>query len=243
MFLGGRSGKAFDSQIHSIVIEMETKANEQLVIEEFHKEYDIPKSEMRFISPEEALKLYIEENDPVVMPEGVNPFLPIVLIHEFSQPIDQVSAFGKSIPGVIDIISGPTKGPTNYQSTRQYPAWSIAVLSIYMILTCYVVFLFTQLVLQSHENDIEVMILSGAYDHQVMKPYLILAIKNALLSSVIALIFMFLTITLLPVVKSIFYSVNAITIASSILLIIIVGIVIYVIITYIILKLYLNKNT
>ena len=89
---------------------------------------------------------------------------------------------------------------------------------------------------------IKLMKLSGAFEGQIIKPFTVMALKDAVLSSFIAVVLIGLTILSITEFRELFQFVNTIPIALSLLTIVIVAIVIYTVSTYMIVKLYLKNN-
>jgi len=206
-------------------------------------ELDIADSEIEFISASQALELYRASDDAFEALDGENPFLPIaVLTIPKTTQLEEIEQATSAMSSVNDLIVDESYKPTynnRIASMRTILIWLFVIL---LILVCMINYQFINLLLKDKRSTIDLMKLSGAFDHQIIRPFVSIALKDALLSSLVAVVMIGLTIMSVAGLRDLFQFVNTILIALSVLTIVILGIVIYTVSTYMIVKLYLKNN-
>ncbi len=195
-----------------------------------------------YINPKQALERYGSVNDVDNSLLENNPFYPIVVVgvkhqtalveateelaaHDIVQDIYQESTFVNNVNGSLGTIS-------------------IALGILFVIVSILVITILVQFIkitLQEKAEYIELMSLSGAYRNQISRPFLIQSLKDALLSSLMAIVLLVLTFLMIGTFTGYNTFVNAFTIVLIAILMVLSAIVILTITTYMIVTLYLSN--
>ena len=198
---------------------------------------------IEYITPDKAIELYISDESIIEALDGNNPFLPILVVH---LPAERSArAFTEKYVNeemVTEIISSKSMLSEIGRQLNSTKLWLMGLFGLLLAIVIIIIYQFLALTLREQESVINLKLLSGANEGQVMRPFIGDAVRNALLSTMIAVVMIALTIMIIAPLKILFQYVNSFTIAISILSLLAIGIVIYTISTYMIVKLYLRNH-
>ncbi len=204
---------------------------------------NIGENQINYISPADALDIYqtTDEVRETIVQE--NPFRPIAILsisnrHDLNE-LDRIIGSNPLITDIIADISSNRSFIDQIGSFRSMLLWLVMIL---LALVSFINYQFIHILLKDKQSMIKLMKLSGAFEGHIIKPFTVMALKDAVLSSFIAVVLIGLTILSLTEFREIFQYINTIPIALSLLTIVIVAIVIYTFSTYMIVKLYLKNN-
>ncbi len=198
---------------------------------------------IEYIPADRALELYVSDKSQIEALDGSNPFLPILLVH-LPQEVSARSFTEQYVNNelVSEIISSKSISNGIGRQLSNTTLWLVGLFALLLVIVIIIIFQFMSLTLKDQEPLINLKLLSGAKEGQAMSPFIGSAVRNALLSTMIAIVMIALTIMIITPLKMLFQYVNSFTIATSILSLIVIGIVIYTISTYMIVKLYLRTH-
>lgn len=198
---------------------------------------------IEYIPPDKAIDLYISDQSSIEALDGSNPFLPILVVH---LPAERSArTFTEKYVDhemITEIISSKSMSSEIGRQLNHTKLWLIGLFVLLLTIVIIIIYQFLALTLREQESVINLKLLSGANEGQVMRPFIGHALRNALLSTMIAIVMIALTILIIAPLKMLFQYVNSFTIAISILSLLVIGIVIYSISTYMIVKLYLRTH-
>ncbi len=234
------------SRQETLIVELRegaSAADAERLIETMASDFGIGTNFIEYISPDKAIDLYISDKSTIEALDGSNPFLPILVVHlpveestrEFTeQYIDEEL--------VSEIISSKSIASDIGDQLNRTKLWLLGLFALLLVIVVIIIYQFLALTLHKEEGVINLKLLSGAYERQVLGPFISGSARNAILSTMIAIVMIALTILVVTPLKMLFQYVNSFTIAASILSLVVIGIVIYTISTYMIVKLYLRNH-
>jgi len=213
------------------------------LIDAMSSDFGIGSNFIEYISPDQAINLYISDKSSIEALDGSNPFLPILVVHLPAE--ESTRDFTEKYIGeelVSEIISSKSISSDIGKQLNQTKLWLLGLFALLLVIVVIIIYQFLALTLHKEQSVINLKLLSGAYERQVLGPFISGSTRNAVLSTMIAIVMIALTILVVTPLKMLFQYVNSFTIATSILSLIVIGIVIYTISTYMIVKLYLRNH-
>ncbi len=148
--------------------------------------------EVRYVSKEDAMKAFIEENknnQDVVEGVTVNVFPAHLNVRSASlDNIPDIANYFRNSDLISDVLASE-----NFISTLKKVVWGIqgtaaALLVVFTISTVFIVFLTIGMTIYSHKNELVVMKLVGATKGYIRSPYMLQSILYSLIALFISLI-------------------------------------------------------